>query len=306
MISAQKFETERAELRSRLEHAQPIGNGAAAAASGTLNLTSQGLTALYNSLAAQDKNRRPKPRVSLDTLQSPAGAIPPGLTTPASAGGHRDSLSSASYKKGSFSAGGAVPPPTPLRQLNARDEERFGVSTPIERITSGVSFRTDKLLKLRQAKSQIQTQKISQALVQLEIPDLLSLPTTRVVAAFEQLIGKINILLDAKKLLTKEETELATAKSIKEELDRAKAIENGEEVDVEKDADGEEDEEDAEGEEDDAEGEDDDGDTPMTDAPKAEDKVTRPSSSRSNAAAGFMRSGSVLSTASSRGSRRKK
>jgi DNA methyltransferase 1-associated protein 1 len=286
MISAQKYETERAELRQRLEHAQPLvsGNGL------SMPLSSATLNQLSAQLQAQDRNRKPRARISIDAMQSPA-TVGGGLTTPASAGGHRDSLGGANKRV-------SIATQPSIRQLSPRDETRFGITTH-DRLTSGVTFRTDKLLKLRQAKSNIQTQKIHQALAQLDIPELLSLPTTKVVQAYETLIQKINLLLDAKKVLTKEENELQTAVNIKAEIEKQKAEANGEVVNKDTG-----DEDDAEGEED-AEGEDDDDVEMTTPGQKEpEPETIRPSSSKSNAH--FKRDGSVLSTASSRASKRKR
>jgi DNA methyltransferase 1-associated protein 1 len=289
MISAQKFETERAELRQRLEHALPPNKDR------QIDMSSASLHQLWQQLVQLDRSRKPRSRASIDgSLQSPAG----GLQTPASAGGHRDSLGGSNQKKGSVSQ------PAPVRNLSAREELRFGVSSPPERIVSGVTFRTDKVLKLRQAKSQIQTQKIGQALVHLEVPDLLSLPTTTVVQTFESLIQKINLLLDSRKMLAKEENELQTAQAVKTEVEKQKRVKAGLLAETPKAstyAGGEE--ADADGEPADAE------DVEMADAPAGTEtqggEETRPSSSRSTHTRN-KRSVSVLSTTSSRGSRRKK
>jgi len=213
--------------------------------------------------------------------------------TPASAGGHRDSIGAGSGQKKA-----SVSQAVPVRQLPARDELRFGVSTPPERIVSGVSFRTDKLLKLRQAKSQIQTQKINHALAHLDIPDLIALPTNRVVQAFEGLIQKINVLLDARKLLAKEESELQTALAVKAEIAKKKAeeaaIKNESSVDAEGD-------EDVDGEGEDVEM----AEPPAASAKPEEAPAVRPSSSR-GANTRTKRSASVLSAASSKASTRRK
>jgi DNA methyltransferase 1-associated protein 1 len=291
MISAQKFETERAELRQRLEIAPTLSSGNGL----SMPLSSATLNGLFNQLQAQDRNRKPRARVSLDNIQTGAN-VPGGLTTPASAGGHRDSLGSGN-KRASLTA------QTPIRTIGPRDEQRYGVTTH-DRLTSGVTFRTEKIQKLRQAKSNIQTQKIHQMLVELELPEILPLLTTRVMETYETLIANINRLTDARKVLAKEEQELMTARNLKEEIDRQTGSGSGdvklqnakvEEGDV--DAEGEEEEDD-----DDAEGE----DVEMASPPAEEPESTRPSSSRSNA--GFKRStrsASILST-SSRASRRRK
>jgi DNA methyltransferase 1-associated protein 1 len=265
MISAQNYEAERAEVRQRLEH--PLGRG------GSVPSSFAELNALYNQLFAQDRNRRARGRLSInanDLAQSPAGAM--GLNgTPASGTHHRDSLVSASLqKKGSLSSA------HPVRTLDPRTEKKYGI-TSHDRLTSGVTFRSDKLLKLRQAKSQIQTQKIAAALVELGVPDLLQLPTQRVLDTFEALVQKVQRLVDARKVLEKEEAEARVQGGLRKELQKDKDGEEGgdmepqteeptqideeeeEEEDDMKDADAE-DEKDASGEDEDADGEEDDND----------------------------------------------
>jgi DNA methyltransferase 1-associated protein 1 len=333
-ISAHKFETERAEVRARLESAPTLGN--------TLGMPNSfaAYNQLYNQLMAQDRNRKSRHRLSIGQgdmmMQSPVGM------TPLSAHGHRDSLSglnNSQQKKGSMSM------PTPVRAISSSAESRFGVSTH-ERLTSGVNFRSDRLMKLRQAKSQIQTQKIALALGELGVPDLIQLPTMRVLGAFEKLVGRVQRLVDARKLVEKEEGECRVQGALREELKKQDdgtgegegdtTMIDEETQDAEEDN---EDDKDAEGEEeDDAEGEDDadgDGDDADADAeldaeveededadgdgdedaegeeededdapgePDDDIEPTRPSSSRSLAASiareAHKRTASVLSTAS--------
>jgi DNA methyltransferase 1-associated protein 1 len=71
---------------------------------------------------------------------------------------------------------------------------------------------------MRQAKSQIQTQKITQALIELGIPDILQLPTQRVMDAFENLIQRVQKLVDARKVLEKEEAEARIQGGLRKEL----------------------------------------------------------------------------------------
>jgi len=336
MISAQKFEAERAEVRARLEIVKSHTNGQNTYQYNSLNT----LNGLYAQLMAQDRNRKARHRLSLnaaDMIPSPASAL---NATPASAAGHRDSMGGSGQKKG------AVTLQTPIRQLSPRREARFGVTTH-DRLTSGVTFRSDKLLKLRQAKSQIQTQKIATVLIELEIPEIIVLPTDNVMSAFEGLIQRITKLVEARKVLEKEEGELRIAVNISTEKAKQERGESGKpdaegdisvsnvadtvdgnknrEEDGEADAEGEQDDvdgeadeeaepdEDAEGGDEDAEGEADadgevDEDEVKADAQElAEDEVERlrPSSSRSNAVSiprGHKRSASVLSAASSRAS----
>ena len=191
---------------------------------------------------------------------------PAGLTngTPASANQKDTPMSATQQKKGSIST------PHPVRQLDARAESRFGITTH-DRLTSGVTFRSDKLLKMRQAKSQIQTQKITQALVELGVPDMLQIPTQRVMDTFEALIQRVQKLVDARKLLEKEEAEARVQGGLRRELQKEDVngegdgdakVEDEEPTQIEEEEEeGEETKEDDEDEnrdDDDAEGEDED------------------------------------------------
>jgi DNA methyltransferase 1-associated protein 1 len=337
-ISAHKFETERAEVRARLESAPTLGN--------TLGMpnTFAAYNQLYNQLMAQDRNRKSRHRLSIGQgdmmMQSPVGM------TPISAHGQRESLSglnNSQQKKGSTAM------PNPVRAISSTAESRFGVSTH-ERLSSGVNFRSDRLMKLRQAKSQIQTQKIAIALNELGVPDLIQLPTTRVLEAFEKLVGRVQRLVDARKLVEKEEGECRVQGALREELKKVDdgtgegdgdttmnegdgEAQDADENDNDKDAEGEEEDEgegdedeggdgdadaeiDAEGEEDDdvdgdedAEGEEEDEEDAAGE-PDDDLEPTRPSSSRSLAASsvreGHKRSASVLSSASANSKRSRK
>ena len=265
MISAQKFEAERAEVRQRLDHpvAKNERNGGPTTPSSFAELTN-----LYNQLFAQDRNRRQRGRLSInanDLAQTPAG-----LTngTPASASQRDGGPASATQQKKQ-----SVSTPHPVRTLDARAENKYGITTH-DRLTSGVTFRSDKLLKMRQAKSQIQTQKITQALIELGVPDLLQLPTQRVMDTFEALIQRVQKLVDARKVLEKEEAEARVQGGLRKELqkedvngeggdakmeDEPTQIEEEEEEEEEETKDEEDDNEgNGEGDEDDAEGEDED------------------------------------------------
>ena len=210
MISSQKLEAERQEVRDRLEPAQPVAGGNNMYASAS----SAALQQLYSQLAAQDRNRKARHRLSLnvnDLGSSPAGLGGLANGTPLTASG-RDSMGASGQKKGSA----AGPAQTPVRQISPRQEARYGVSTH-DRLTSGVTFRSDKLLKMRQAKSQIQTQKIANALVELQVPEIIVLPTERVCNGFEKLVQTVTKLVDSRKVLEKEENELKVGLNVRQE-----------------------------------------------------------------------------------------
>ncbi|KAF2399111.1 hypothetical protein EJ06DRAFT_512161 [Trichodelitschia bisporula] len=286
MMTAQRFEAERAEVRQRLEPVNALGSAAGTTAAATAS-SYTALNQLYTQLATQDRNRKARHRLSLastDLANSPAMPSA-GLATPTTATGHRDSIGGSGTKKG------AAPPPQPVRQLSPRDEARFGVTTH-ERLQSGVSFRTDKVVKLRQAKSQIQTQKIGAALTELGVPELISLPTARVVEAFEGLVQRVIKLIESRKVVEKEENEVRVQAALHKEL--VPGDKEGTEA-PEGEATGEKEKEKENGNKTEAEG--------GMEAPPAVGggEEIRPPSSKGNA---HKRSASVLSAASAASSKR--
>ncbi|KAF2266605.1 hypothetical protein CC78DRAFT_614791 [Lojkania enalia] len=323
-MAANRLDAERAELRARLE--APIPNQQVAA--GLQSFTSsQALQALFQQLFQQDRNNKKRASgTGPARLSLSANDI---IGTPTSAG---HSLMSAANRRQSMAQ---PPPPTPIRTLAPQEEYRFNVSTH-DRLTSGVSFGSDKLLKMRQAKSNVQTQKIAAALQQLGISDIIAIPTSRVGEVFEQLVGKVGKLLDVRKVREKEEGECRVLEAMKAKRDGVEGAghaernggENGEQsvlqdsregheeededvdADADEDADGEPDadgeadddadgeaDEDAEGEDEDAEGEDESGVPSRRGTSEAV-------STRAMSNAGHKRSASVLSQASSKSSKR--
>jgi DNA methyltransferase 1-associated protein 1 len=204
-MAANRLDAEREELRSRLEAPSPNPNPNVGLTSFT---SSQALAQLFSQLFQADRSKK--------RASGTGGGAGPGrlslsateLMTPGSA--HPGSLSSANRRQ-------SLAQPalqTPIRQLSPGTEYKFNVSTH-ERLTSGVTFGADKLLKMRQAKSNVQTQKIGQALAQLGISEVISIPTARVGDVFEQLIGKVGRLLDVRKVREKEEGECRVLEAMK-------------------------------------------------------------------------------------------
>lgn len=203
-MAANRLDAERDELRARLETPIPNPNNAPGLQSFQ---TSAGLQQLFNQLVAQEKNKKkaagptgPGGRPSLPTTEA-ATPTTNGQTAQQLAANRRASMAQ-------------PPPPTPVRQLTPQAEFRFNVS-PHERLTSGVSFGTDKLLKMRQAKSNVQTQKIAAALAELGISEIISIPTSKVAEVFEQLVSKVSKLLDVRKVREKEEGEIRVLEAMK-------------------------------------------------------------------------------------------
>ncbi|KAK5147173.1 hypothetical protein LTR04_000906 [Oleoguttula sp. CCFEE 6159] len=218
-----KMQAERKEIRERLGYPHSTSTGTALQYS-----SSHALGQLFSQLLAADRNKKVRRLQDMNT-NSPNtnGAITQnqGSASAARDSTHRESISA--QPKRSSTANLALSSDT-SRIFSSEDEERFGVSTPDERLTSGVTFRSDKIAKLRQAKSTIQSQKIAATLAHLKIPEYIVLPSRPVHDEFEKLVGKINLLLDARKVAEKEEHEMKVAAAMKEEKERRERRERGE------------------------------------------------------------------------------
>ncbi|KAL4921259.1 hypothetical protein BDW62DRAFT_142469 [Aspergillus aurantiobrunneus] len=216
----QEFVTERRELYSRLDVPISVANA-------TNYHNSQGLSHLLQTLLQADKSKKRR------SLLGPEGSAPtPGGQTPiTNAPGSARGSSRADTPNG----GPAQPPTTKkgaaaaaankeaaqqaIRTLTPAEEIRYGVQHH-DRLAPGVQFRSDRAQKLTQAKSHIQTQKLASALAELEVPLRLVMPTERVVKDFEKLIHSVNLLLDARKVADKVESEIRVLESAKEERER--------------------------------------------------------------------------------------
>ena len=139
---------------------------------------------------------------------------PPSAANAGPSAQHRNSIdtpSSAQLKRPQRDSIGST---GASRVLSPHSEQRYFVSTH-EKMSSGVAFASDKLAKPRVAKSSIQTERIAGVLQYLKIPDIISLPTQRVVEEFERLMGKVSVLLDMRKVADKEEAEIKVRQSEK-------------------------------------------------------------------------------------------
>ncbi len=181
--------------------------------------SSQELHQLFQKLVNQDKNKKRRPTHDGGAESSPANGGPSGSHS--NTGGASGTMNS--QKRGSIAQVGQEGP----RIVSPREEARFGV-TSHDRLTSGATLRSDKLAKIRAGKSVAHTQKIASLLAELEVPLDLQMPTVRVCGAMERLVGKINLLLDARRVREKEENELAIARQ-----------KRGLDADADADADGE-------------------------------------------------------------------
>ena len=204
VVNEDRFAHERRELYARLEAPQSTGSIAAYE-------SSQGLQQLMNQLMAVDKSKRQ--RRSLmgpgDGMSSPATGVSSQNLAGQANRDQRNSLGSATLKKGSMSG------PSNQRQLTPREEAKYGV-THHERLTSGVQLRQYRIEKLMQAKSQAQSKKLDDALRELQIPHKAVMPTIKVCTEYERLVQNINILLDVRKVSEKIENEIEVLRAQKE------------------------------------------------------------------------------------------
>lgn len=209
----QSFITERRELYSRLEVPISVGNTA-------MYQSSQGLSQLLSTLLQADKSKKRR------SILGPEGAMPSpaGQTPTAGPLGRADTptATAAANKKGA-----AAQPQPMVRTLTPAEEARYGVQHH-ERLSGGVQFRSDRAQKLTQAKSNVQTLKLAGALAELEIPVRLFMPTERVCKEFEKLIQSVNLLLDARKVAEKVESEIRVLEAAKAERERKSREAGGE------------------------------------------------------------------------------
>ncbi|RAL05830.1 SANT/Myb-like DNA-binding domain-containing protein [Aspergillus ibericus CBS 121593] len=217
----QDFITERRELYSRLEVPISVGNT-------TMYQSSQGLSQLLQTLLQADKSKKRR-----SILGPEAGAAPsPASQTPApnAPSSTRDSRADTpnaapaapTNKKAAAAAAAAAAnkeAQQSIRTLTPAEEAKYGVQHH-DRLAPGVQFRSDRAQKLTQAKSNVQTQKLAAALAELEVPLRLVMPTERVCKEFEKLIHSVNLLLEARKVAEKVESEIRVLEAAKEERER--------------------------------------------------------------------------------------
>lgn len=215
-MAAVRLDAEREELRSRLDAPQANTSTAAGLQSFT---SSTALQALFQQLFQQDRSKK----------RSSGGSNAPGrlslsandmINTPSGAS------SNPANRRTSMALPPSAPSQTPVKTLSPHQEHRFAVSTH-DRLTSGVTFGSDKLLKMRQAKSNVQTQKIASALQELGVQDIIPVPTSKVADVFEQLVAKVGRLLDVRKVKEKEMGECRVLSRMKAARDGTGSGSNG-------------------------------------------------------------------------------
>ncbi|KAI1936407.1 swr complex subunit [Ophidiomyces ophidiicola] len=217
VASEQSFIEERKELYSRLDAPVSTGNT-------TVYQSSHGLAQLLQSLLQADKNKKRRSLLGPDQAPSPGGQAG-GQSSSQSARESRPETPAVTAPLSTKKGAAAAQQPS-IRTLTPLEEAKYGVSHH-DRLSSGVQFRNDKAQKLTQAKSNIQSQKISAALTELDIPPRLFMPTEKVCKEFEKLIQSVNVLLDVRKYAEKVEAEIRVLEAAKEERERKEREKDG-------------------------------------------------------------------------------
>lgn len=224
MARAERFNEERRELYQRLDY--PTSESDISMWKG-----STGLNNLLTHLQTQTQARKRKPLTGPEAA-SPASAGPNGQPFSASSetapsrresiaapsAGHRESIGAekptpVGNKKGQ--------PPPERRKLSDYEEEIYGVSTH-ERLSSGPTFRYERVNKLFSHKSGQQQQRIQNVLNELDIPVRLNMPTATVVAEYEKLVLAVTNLVDLRKARDKVDSEIKVEEAKKAERNKAK------------------------------------------------------------------------------------
>lgn len=200
VLNQETLFTERKALYDRLE---PAASNSRETFSTTMYQSSQGLYNLYQTLSQQVKNKEAEKKEKRRSLLEANDIIGGTDRTQRHSLGGTDKRASTSGESG-------------RRQLSAREEARFGVGHPNERLTGGVQFRNERVTKAVQGKSLAKMEKINAALTELNIPPKLVMPTAKVVTAYENLIEKIKTLIETRKISDKLESEIKILKAQKE------------------------------------------------------------------------------------------
>jgi len=224
----EKFNEERRELYRRLDYPTTEADVNIAAFK-----SSAGLQTLLHNLMSVDKSKKRKSLMGADGVSpgtAAAGAQPAGAVAE---GGRRDSIAASTAQRDSLGGADKLPEPpknnkkgqqhSERRKLTEQEEQIYGVSHH-DRLSSGATFRFEKVNKLFTTKSGQQQLRITNVLNQLEIPNRLVMPTAAVAAEFESLISIVTQLVDLRKVADKVDAEVKIEEQRKLERDKARGI----------------------------------------------------------------------------------
>lgn len=232
MARQEKFNLERRELYNRLDYPQTETTQDLSAFK-----TSNGLQTLLQNLMTVDKSKKRKSLMGTDGQNTPASAGPsahPGSTPVAdprresvaasTTSGHRDSVSAAEGRPEKPTKKGAAAQPQERRKLTEQEEQIYGVTTTADRLSSGPTFRYERINKILTTKSNAQHQRITNTLAELDVPARLNMPTKDVVEQMERLLANVQTLLDLRKISDKLDGELKLEQAKKAERDKINGV----------------------------------------------------------------------------------
>lgn len=213
-------ETLFADRKALYDRLEPAASTSRDNFSTTMYQSSQGLSTLYANLVmqnrAKDIEKKEKRRSAIE-----AGDMPGGMDR-----SQRHSMGGVDKRASTSGEPGR-------RQLSARDEAKYGVCHPNERLTGGVQFRNERVAKAVQGKSHAKTEKIAAALTELKMPPKLVMPTAKVVTEYENLVEKIKTLVEVRRLSEKLESETRVFKAqreLQEAKDRGEVVKEEEQA----------------------------------------------------------------------------
>ncbi|OLN82223.1 SWR1-complex protein 4 [Colletotrichum chlorophyti] len=238
LARSDRFNEERRELYNRLDYPHTDQDISAFK-------SSAGLQTLLQNLMNADKSKKRKSLMATDgtSPSTPAGQQP---ATAASAvasdnANRRESIAAAaaaapSEKPQKEPPSSVAQTPTAAtggkkgqqqqerRKLTEAEMYVYGVSHH-DRLSSGPTFRYEKINKLFSHKSNQQQMRIMNTMNELDIPPRLIMPTAAVTAQYELLLGSVNSLLDAKKVTDKIDAEIRVEQAKKDAREQAKKTE---------------------------------------------------------------------------------
>ncbi|GKT60726.1 SWR1-complex protein 4 [Colletotrichum tofieldiae] len=221
LARSDRFNEERRELYNRLDYPHTDQDISAFK-------SSAGLQTLLQNLMNADKSKKRKSLMAADGVSpsAPAAGQQPAAAASDNNTNRRESIAAAA-------AAAAAPPEKPhkeppssvaqtptapaggkkgqqqqeRRKLSEAEMHVYGV-THHDRLSSGPTFRYEKINKLFTHKSNQQQLRIMNTLNELDIPPRLVMPTAPVTAQYELLLGAVNSLLDARKVTDKIDAEI--------------------------------------------------------------------------------------------------
>ncbi|KAL0942205.1 swr1-complex protein 4 [Colletotrichum truncatum] len=229
LARSDRFNEERRELYNRLDYPHTDQDISAFK-------SSAGLQTLLQNLMNADKSKKRKSLMAADGV------------SPATPAGQQAAASDNANRRESIAAAAAAPPEkhhkepasstaqTPTapaggkkgqqqqerRKLSEAELHVYGV-THHDRLSSGPTFRYEKINKLFTHKSNQQQLRIMNTLNELDIPPRLVMPTAAVTAQYELLLGAVNSLLDARKVTDKIDAEIKVELAKKAEREKLNA-----------------------------------------------------------------------------------